>query len=93
VPNLPTCTSLQPKPDQPLASCNQFERVWSFDPASLSAQQRGGQLAVSLAVTGAEGGVTVWRAKTPTGYAVTGDVITPGTSQVGAVRRRLHSAV
>lgn len=25
--------SLQPKPDQPLASCNQFERVWSFDPA------------------------------------------------------------
>lgn len=24
---------VQPQPDQPLASCNQFERVWSFDPA------------------------------------------------------------
>lgn len=28
------CPSIcaQPQPDQPLASCNQFERVWSFDP-------------------------------------------------------------
>ncbi|KAL4443584.1 hypothetical protein ABPG75_011321 [Micractinium tetrahymenae] len=72
---------MQPQPDQPLASCNQFERVWSFDPAALLAQQPGGAAAVSLAVTGAEGGVTVWRPKTPTGYAVTGDVVTPGSTQ------------
>ena len=31
--SLPALPSLQPQPDQPLASCNQFERVWSFDPA------------------------------------------------------------
>ena len=83
---------LQPQPDQPLASCNQFERVWCFDPAALLAQQAGGQLAVSLAVTGAEGGVTVWRAKTPTGYAVAGDIVTPGTSQVSrSVRACWHA--
>ena len=74
---------MQPQPDQPLASCNQFERVWSYDPAGLFSSQPGGAPAVSLAVTGAEGGVTVWRAKTPTGYAVAGDVVTPGASQVG----------
>lgn len=78
---------MQPKPDQPLASCTQFERVWSFDPAELFAGQQSGQLAVSLAVTGAEGGVTVWRAKTPTGYGVAGDIVTPGASQVRAVVR------
>ncbi|KAI7845244.1 hypothetical protein COHA_001286 [Chlorella ohadii] len=80
---------MQPQPDQPLASCNQFERVWSFDPADwLAEHQPGGQLAVSLAVTGAEvcaeschGGVTVWRAKSPTGYGVTGDVVMPGATQ------------
>lgn len=72
---------VQPKPDAPLTSCTQFERVWSFDPAHLFAGQQSGVLAVSLAVTGAEGGVTVWRAKTPTGYGVTGDIVTPGTTQ------------
>ncbi|KAL4858517.1 Vacuolar protein sorting-associated protein 13C [Chlorella vulgaris] len=72
---------MQPKPDAPLTSCTQFERVWSFDPAHLFAGQQSGVLAVSLAVTGAEGGVTVWRAKTPTGYGVTGDIVTPGTTQ------------
>jgi hypothetical protein len=56
--------------------------VWSFDPAELFAGQQGGRLAVSLAVTGAEGGVTVWRAKAPTGYAVAGSVVTPGATQV-----------
>ena len=79
---IPPPLFVQPKPDQPLASCSQFERVWSFDPAALSAaQQGGGGAPVVLSVTGAEGGVTVWRAKTPTGFAVTGDVVTPGTSQ------------
>ncbi|KAL4447306.1 hypothetical protein ABPG77_007339, partial [Micractinium sp. CCAP 211/92] len=72
---------MQPQPDQPVASCNQFERVWSFDPAALLAQQPGGVAAVSLAVTGAEGGVTAWRPRTPTGYAVTGDIVTPGSTQ------------
>lgn len=85
-PHTPICfpSRLQPQPNQPLASCSQFERVWSFDPADLLAAQQGpaGQLAVSLSVTGAEGGVTVWRAKAPTGYAVAGDIVTPGSSQV-----------
>ena len=73
---------LQPKPDQPLAACSQFERVWSFDPAEWAAARApGGPLAVSLAVTGAEGGVSVWRVRTPTGYAAAGDIVTPGTSQ------------
>ena len=77
--------AMQPQPDKPLASCNQFERVWSFDPTALLADPSGALApAVSLAVTGAEGGVTVWRAVAPTGYAVTGDIVTPGTSQVGA---------
>ncbi len=74
-------TPVQPQPDQPVASCNQFERVWSFDPAALLAQQPGGVAAVSLAVRGAEGGVTAWRPRTPTGYAVTGDIVTPGSTQ------------
>lgn len=78
----PPALCLQPQPDQPLASCNQYERVWSFDPADWLAQhQPGGALAASLAATATDGGVTVWRAKAPTGYAVAGDVVTPGTSQ------------
>jgi hypothetical protein len=56
--------------------------VWSFDPSDLVGGQSGTQLAVSLAVTGAEGGVTVWRAQAPTGYGIAGDIVTPGTSQV-----------
>lgn len=82
-PTSPPCSS-QPKPDAPLASCTQFEHVWSFNPSELFAGQQGGRLAVSLAVTGAEGGLTVWRAKAPTGYAVAGSIVTPGVSQVGA---------
>jgi hypothetical protein len=45
---------LQPKPDAPLTTCNQFERLWTFDPAELLQQQN--KLAIKLVPTGAEGG-------------------------------------
>lgn len=67
---------LQAKPDQPLMSCSQFERVWACDPAMLLQQQQG--LAVSLGVSGASGGTTVWRPLAPAGYCPLGDVAVPG---------------
>jgi len=67
---------MQPSPSAPLRAAQQFERVWSIDPNST--WQLDSELAVSLAVTGAGGGVTIWRPKTTTGYGITGHVITAG---------------
>lgn len=67
---------MQPSPSAPLRAVRQFERVWSIDPDAT--WQSDSELAVSLAVIGAGGGVTVWRPKTTTGYGITGHVITAG---------------
>ncbi len=67
---------MQPSPSAPLRAVRQFERVWSIDPDAT--WQKDSELAVSLAVTGAGGGVTIWRPKTTTGYGITGHVITAG---------------
>ncbi len=67
---------MQPGPSAPLRAVRQFERVWSIDPDAT--WQKDSELAVSLAVTGAGGGVTIWRPKTTTGYGITGHVITAG---------------
>ncbi|KAL4527774.1 hypothetical protein Ndes2437A_g02912 [Nannochloris sp. 'desiccata'] len=67
---------MQPGPSVPLRAVRQFERVWSIDPDAT--WQKDSELAVSLAVTGASGGVTIWRPETTTGYGITGHVITAG---------------
>lgn len=67
---------MQPGPSAPMHAVAQFERVWSVDIDS--ARQRDSDIAVSLSVTGASGGVTIWRPKTTTGYGITGHVITAG---------------
>lgn len=70
---------MQPGPDQAVRAVTQFEKIWSFDPVADLQQQE--QVAVSTTVTGAGGGVTVWRPKTVTGYGVLGFVVTPGEGQ------------
>lgn len=72
---------LQPPPTTPIIHCNQFERIWCFDPASFIQQEQRVALSVSVTGAGAEGGITAWRAKAPVGYCPVGDVITAGTSQ------------
>jgi hypothetical protein len=66
---------MQPQPDTPLRAVAQFDRLWSFTPRRYDDQE----LAVSLATTGAAGGLTVWHPHLPSpGYGIMGHVITPG---------------
>lgn len=66
---------MQPQPDAPLRAVSQFDRIWSFTPRRYDDQE----LAVSLATTGAAGGLTVWHPHSPSaGYGITGHIITPG---------------
>ena len=47
----------QPKAGEAVTACAQFEWLWSVDPAALLKEES--QLAVSLGITGAEGGAPV----------------------------------
>ncbi|KIY91741.1 hypothetical protein MNEG_16223, partial [Monoraphidium neglectum] len=72
-----------PPPDQPLARCHTFELVWSSRGLG-----GGGGAAPPFATAGAGGvdtmssekGVSIWRPQAPTGYAIAGDIVTPGVA-------------
>lgn len=69
-----------PSATQPLARCNQFEKLWASHEHAAQGPPYARAGAGGVDVLGSDKGVTLWRPQPPMGYAVCGDVLTAGAS-------------
>ena len=61
---------------RPLARCTAFTKIWSNACEGIGVRET-----LESLLVGADQGLTVWRPRAPTGYAILGDCITLGATQ------------